>query len=253
MSIFSSIRRQGPPNVLVEPDQTVVLSTDPGRGVQLPSVALRPKTPVALAAMFGVHRGVPVRPSDQHHFERVDATDGLVRLRDAARNGDVAGHSYGFLYQVLQQIDGQGRLPARIRVHPARHSGPDRRRVATPVTTPDTNADARSGVVDVATPAFLVDLSVVMEGLEVQNIVVGYHGTLVIDADVSFLLAHDFVMYQGATVIQNSPSLHLDVVGRMVGDLPLTLGNAPTTVMDGFDVDWKKIKDAVTKTRTKKI
>jgi hypothetical protein len=197
-------------SLLVEDETTATITTaDP----ELETVSLRPLTTAALLVACGIPSATPARLSDPDVFERLERPDGHVEV-GPSQDGRIAGYTAPFLRRILTNLDAEEPVPesVRLRIPAPSPSMPDRRAAdGQSVRTNDVRGrlPVRADV-EVHVPDFLRRLSLYIAVPLLQDIIVGFNATLVIDSSIHHLLARNILCYDGSRIQQNGAYLTID-------------------------------------------
>lgn len=183
-------------------------------------VALRPKSPLALQLLFGIHPAKPVRLLDTLVFEQITNPKNLIEVR-ADRGGLVNGIDATKLYHLVRALEIKGGMPSsvlwtvksRAWFTAAGHPLPKGRR-EDGMRLQEVRAISSQQIV---LPDWIVKLNVYRFALLFLDIIVERNATLYIDHNI--IGVRNFIIHQGARVVQRVPSLIMDITGRFVGDL----------------------------------
>jgi hypothetical protein len=229
-------------SLVVEDDETVVLTASKSDEIGFRVGALRPVTTAALLVAAGRTPLNPPRLSDENHFERLQSTSDFVSLAPSDAENGVDGYSISYLSHILDALDPNEPLPSHVEIAVAPKerncgcSGGDKQKYIStrPIPVLDIRKEIASQGRDKATaahhedafrynrmyvPTLFQDFRVYAPCLEFKDIVVGFNSTLVLDDDVHFLIGGNFLGYQGSRIVQRGKYLNVDIQHRMQGSL----------------------------------
>jgi len=192
---------------------------------------LRPRTTAALLVAAGRPPAVPPRLSDAGAFGHVNETEGLVNLHARDEEGRVAGYSVPFLSRIFDALDSDiPTPPPTVQWHrPADDVGVHRCSCSGRAPQPDRTTAVHDHqqirardfrhLITAPVPNFLISMEIFFVVLDLEDIIVHPNATLVLDGSVAFMLARNFLCYDGARIVQQSPYLCTDIVGTLRGSI----------------------------------
>lgn len=251
------------PSLLVEDGETVRISAKGERATPgLSLVKIRPRTTAALLVLAGRPPETAPRLSDASAFEPIEETERFVDLAEQDEDGKIAGYSVPFLSGILDGFDPNEKVPPASvrRLVPRRQTSHDCNCPQRTHAEPSVDSLARATGVHVVSatdaslfaqekrpthslrfspvPDFLRRFEVFARLLRFHDIVVGRNATLILDSDVSFTVANNFLCYQGSRIVQKGKYLTVDVTSLMRGSL---LEPVWSVVKNALIVDWEKL------------
>lgn len=229
-------------SLVVEDDETVVLTASKADEIGFRLGALRPVTTPALLIVAGRTPSNPPRLSDENHFERIQSTYDFVPLAEPDAENRVGGYSISYLTHVLEALDPNAQVPSHVEIAvPADEQncgcgggekqahGRSAARSMLDLKNDIAGHDPKNAPADLKeiglrrnrmyVPDIFKNFRVFAPHLQFRDIVVGFNSTLVLDEDVHFLIAGNFFGYQGSRIVQRSKYLNVDIQHRMQGSL----------------------------------
>ena len=252
-----------PASVYVPDGESLTITQHGARDQGIQVLAVRPRTTMAMKALLGLDTVGTPRLSDHNTFDVVDNTDGLVHLNFAARDERIAGHPVSYIKGLVDMLDEESPRPAQsVKMLLPRqraagsdrcNCGPGRARVSSDaaVSVASNRFLPPSSIVlreqddvrsltrqysgshlfrEVSVPSVLQDLSIFGLVVSLGDIVVGKRSTLTLGNDISLMRADNMILYTQARVVQRSPTMVLDISGRMQGSVLVHLPTDPRLI-----------------------
>ena len=230
------------PSLLVEDGETVTIGLRDAREIGMPVFTVRPRTTVAMMVLGGRALAQAPRLNDRGAFEQVESANGLLSFTDLDSNGTIGGYSVPFIAGILDALDPREPRPSTS-VHLAAHgngngrandcgcggshvsgeatgrafdeiAGRERTAMKGSATAVSTGRSLEAYV-----PEFLVNLQIYSLFVRLGDIVIGRSATLILDDDLSFIIADNVLAYTGSRIVQRADYVNLDVVGIMRGGI----------------------------------
>jgi hypothetical protein len=249
----------GNPTLFVAEGETVTISVS--REHAKPAVKvlnLRPRTTAALLVLAGIPSQNGPRLSDQDAFEQIKTTADCVNLLQVDQTGRIDGYSISFLRGLLEGFNPKDKAPpASVRrliprepesQNYCRCAGSASERTprgsALAIDTHDpvlgqTTSSAPHNIRESFVPDFLVNLKAFCPIVRLYDVIVSRNATLILDSDISFAWADNFLAYYGSRIVQRAPYLNLDVTGTMRGSISSIVQNIATDIVK---INWSALR-----------
>jgi hypothetical protein len=225
--LFPSKKATGHSSLLVPDKETVTLDKDQ-KGLSI--LTLRPRSVAALLVLCGMPPKSPPRLSDGTAFETVESSDGLIEISHNDRMRRVGGHSPHFIRSILRTLDPLVPMPRSVRLPVIANRDAN-------VPMKSISSKQQVSEQQVPVPDFLQNLAVMVNVVVLEDIVIGFGGTLVIN--YSPITVNNFLAYGGSRVQQITPwGLIMDVAGTMRGGIPSIVHNV---VNNSVVIDWNRL------------
>jgi hypothetical protein len=222
-----------PPSLVIGEGQTFTLSARYAHEAGIPLLKMQPRTTAALLTLAGLTPDNAPRLSEEAAFKKITNVAGLSSFSSPDQDGRVAGYSTPFLRGLLTTVDPtQDRLPRSVKKlvpQPTDDHG-CKCKSKTPTAIARTSTQLAAGLTntqnlqpsvfrEIAVPDFLLAFQVYSIFTNLLDVVVGRNATLILDSDLNFAIARNFIAYQGSRIVQRGSYLNLDITGTIRGSV----------------------------------